>query len=324
MVLLADFMRRFLVPLLFLAVLSGCSTPASGGDAQGKDDIRETPARKERLMSIMRERMRTNNVPINFYGKVIDQNGAAVAGAQVNTSIRLVKEPIPGMIGDSFDKSTLITASDGTFALVGKVGEFLSIKDVVKDGYVTSGKLRTSTFWYYESEERRFRPNPAVPVVFTIWKLAGAEPLKVVKSAFEFSANDGFHGLDILEGKKPKSSETTDLKVSMTAPVVVGLREKYNWSFVFKVENGGLIETTDDYMFLAPIDGYTPRIEVNFTSSDAGWQDYFEKSFYLKSRGGSVYARVKVYVKRGNDGSAIMEVESYANPNSSRNLEYVP
>lgn len=283
-------------------------------------NTQESPVRKERLFSIMRERMRTNNVPIDFYGKVVDQNGAPVAGVEVKAAIRLMKEPLPGMIGDGFDYLVASTASDGTFSFLNRTGEFFGIDKIQKEGYLVSATVHEKTY-YYASDEKKYRPNPSVPEVFKIWKQMGAEKLIEKNLKYKLTTEGRSYGLDLLNGAQAKADAIADIRVSMTAPSVIKPHVKYDWNFVLEAAEGGLIETSDDYMYLAPLDGYVSRIQVSFNASDANWSDNFRKRFYVMSRNGSVYARIEILVGVALNGRGYLHVESASNPNSSRNLE---
>lgn len=290
-------------------------------EAQGNlSNTQESPVRKERLLSIMRERMRTNNVPIDFYGKVVDQNGAPVAGVEVKAAIRLMKEPLPGMIGDGFDYLVASTASDGTFSFLNRTGEFFGIDKIQKEGYLVSATVHEKTY-YYASDEKKYRPNPSVPEVFKIWKQMGAEELIERNLKYKLTTEGRSYGLDLLNGAQAKADAITDIRVSMTAPSVIKPHVKYDWNFVLEAVEGGLIETSDDYMYLAPLDGYVSRIQVSFNASDANWSDNFRKRFYVMSRNGSVYARIEILVGVALNGRGYLHIESASNPNSSRNLE---
>lgn len=290
-------------------------------EAQGNlSNTQESPVRKERLLSIMRERMRTNNVPIDFYGKVVDQNGAPVAGVEVKAAIRLMKEPLPGMIGDGFDYLVASTASDGTFSFLNRTGEFFGIDKIQKEGYLVSATVHEKTY-YYASDEKKYRPNPSVPEVFKIWKQMGAEELIERNLKYKLTTEGRSYGLDLLNGAQAKADAITDIRVSMTAPSVIKPHVKYDWNFVLEAVEGGLIETSDDYMYLAPLDGYISRIQVSFNASDANWSDNFRKRFYVMSRNGSVYARIEILVGVALNGRGYLHIESASNPNSSRNLE---
>lgn len=282
--------------------------------------VQETPAAKERMTAALRKRLQEGNVPIDFYGKVVDQNGAPVAGVEVKAAIRLMKEPIPGMIGDGFDYLVASTASDGTFSFLNRTGEFFGIDKIQKEGYLVSATVHEKTY-YYASDEKKYRPNPSVPEVFKIWKQMGAEKLIEKNLKYKLTTEGRSYGLDLLNGAQAKADAIADIRVSMTAPSVIKPHVKYDWNFVLEAAEGGLIETSDDYMYLAPLDGYVSRIQVSFNASDANWSDNFRKRFYVMSRNGSVYARIEILVGVALNGRGYLHIESASNPNSSRNLE---
>ena len=286
-----------------------------------KSGVQETPAAKERMTAALRKRLQEGNVPIDFYGKVVDQNGAPVAGVEVKAAIRLMKEPIPGMIGDGFDYLVASTASDGTFSFLNRTGEFFGIDKIQKEGYLVSATVHEKTYYYYASDEKKYRPNPSVPEVFKIWKQMGAEKLIEKNLKYKLTTEGRSYGLDLLNGAQAKADAIADIRVSMTAPSVIKPHVKYDWNFVLEAAEGGLIETSDDYMYLAPLDGYVSRIQVSFNASDANWSDNFRKRFYVMSRNGSVYARIEILVGVALNGRGYLHIESASNPNSSRNLE---
>ena len=286
-----------------------------------KSGVQETPAAKERMTAALRKRLQEGNVPIDFYGKVVDQNGAPVAGVEVKAAIRLMKEPIPGMTGDGFDYLVASTASDGTFSFLNRTGEFFGIYKIQKEGYLVSATVHEKTYYYYASDEKKYRPNPSVPEVFKIWKQMGAEKLIEKNLKYKLTTEGRSYGLDLLNGAQAKADAIADIRVSMTAPSVIKPHVKYDWNFVLEAAEGGLIETSDDYMYLAPLDGYVSRIQVSFNASDANWSDNFRKRFYVMSRNGSVYARIEILVGVALNGRGYLHIESASNPNSSRNLE---
>lgn len=286
-----------------------------------KSGVQETPAAKERMTAALRKRLQEGNVPIDFYGKVVDQNGAPVAGVEVKAAIRLMKEHLPGMIGDGFDYLVASTASDGTFSFLNRTGEFFGIDKIQKEGYLVSATVHEKTYYYYASDEKKYRPNPSVPEVFKIWKQMGAEKLIEKNLKYKLTTEGRSYGLDLLNGAQAKADAIADIRVSMTAPSVIKPHVKYDWNFVLEAAEGGLIETSDDYMYLAPLDGYVSRIQVSFNASDANWSDNFRKRFYVMSRNGSVYARIEILVGVALNGRGYLHIESASNPNSSRNLE---
>ena len=225
------------------------------------------------------------------------------------------------MIGDGFDYLVASTASDGTFSFLNRTGEFFGIDKIQKEGYLVSATVHEKTYYYYASDEKKYRPNPSVPEVFKIWKQMGAEKLIEKNLKYKLTTEGRSYGLDLLNGAQAKADAIADIRVSMTAPSVIKPHVKYDWNFVLEAAEGGLIETSDDYMYLAPLDGYVSRIQVSFNASDANWSDNFRKRFYVMSRNGSVYARIEILVGVALNGRGYLHIESASNPNSSRNLE---
>ncbi len=77
-------------------------------------------------------------------------------------------------------------------------------------------------------------------------------------------------------------------------------------------------------MYRAPETGYQLRYEVNVSANDPQWSGQAKRQFYLKSREGKVYARLEVEILSNYQDKAVFNVEYYANPTGSRNLEYDP
>src|SRR4030095_784290 len=109
-------------------------------------------------------------VPINFYGRVVDQDNLPVPGA----TVRFVWNDT-----SAHGTSEWSTASDanGRFALTNQKGKGLSVY-VSKEGYHTSGGIGGMSFEYAAFFEGNYhRPDPGNPVTFRLVKKLEAEPL---------------------------------------------------------------------------------------------------------------------------------------------------
>lgn len=112
---------------------------------------------------------RENNVPIVFYGKVEDQFGNPVVGAEITGSTIIYS-------GTSSGSKTVTATSDsnGNFTLDAGKGESLGVM-LRKPGYelATTG----TDFKYSHLFENYYVPDPRNPTVIKMWKLQGAEHL---------------------------------------------------------------------------------------------------------------------------------------------------
>jgi hypothetical protein len=82
------------------------------------------------------------------------------------------------------------------------------------------------------------------------------------------------------------------------------------------------MESTNEFDFTAPLDGYRPVDEINMPQTTAEkWSNDVAKQYFVKLANGN-YAYVKFRMVAGGDHFCI--VESYLNPSGSRNLEFDP
>ncbi len=102
-------------------------------------------------------------------------------------------------------------------------------------------------------------------------------------------------------------------------------QRNYEWTLTLESLDGGLMESNDEQMFLAPAEGYQTKLVIHMPADATDWTN--EKSFnlYLKLRGGQQYGRAELKVLVGSDRQATpFYIISFINPGGSRNLEYDP
>jgi hypothetical protein len=91
-------------------------------------------------MRIFREMYRVSDTSISFYGKIIDQYGKGVAGADVKISIKYFY-PIPGALG-VFQRTrqiAFLTDAEGCFQIENMRGSTVYVDKITKPGYEFTG-----------------------------------------------------------------------------------------------------------------------------------------------------------------------------------------
>lgn len=249
-----------------------------------------------------------NKVSMDTYGKAVDQNGNPLAGVKVRGELHTF---------DGYKTYYAETDTQGLFNFVEMHGNALYIHPQ-KQGFEFNENL-------LPERPQNYLPNPANPLIFTMWKLKGAEPM-IHKQLHAYIPCDGtVTRFDLLTGKKNPDG---DLSVSLTRnPLNIGRdrNKPFDWSVTFVITNGGLQEVTNLYPYEALAEGYQSTVTVNFTTNMAGWQSEFQHAYYFKSKNGQVYGRIAFDIY-GNfqPPPTLFDAEIYANPNASRNLEYDP
>src|SRR6185369_2371320 len=190
--------------------------------------------------------------PINFFGKVLDERGQPIEGAQAHFGWNDVSAK---------GSSEANTASDaqGTFSLTGVNGKVLTVS-ITKEGYFVSRTQDRFNFEYANPYEPHFhKPDPDTPVIFHLRKKGPAEPLIHNLKLFKFEKNGRTHYLDLFEGVN-KLTAPGDLLVHFSVSELNADR-KFDWSLTLEAADGGLVESNEEFMFLAPANGYQSTIE---------------------------------------------------------------
>jgi len=287
---------------------------------------REYEARKREAN---RKFLAEETAPITFYGKVIDQDNQPLQGVRVQLNIFQWHEPSPGNVEGKQTILDRVTNPDGLFSITEAKGSGLAIESMEKEGYVLSGKA-TRHFGYQGAGG--FKPIEFQPVIFKMWKLKGAEPLRAsdpFKDLYKIVPDGRIYTMDLMLDKWTEGATNGDFKVQVTRPAgkfIPVKKEKYDWSFVIQAINGGVIKTDDEFMYQAPEAGYQEKYEFKMSADDPQWKDRVERmQFYLRTRNGQLYTRIVVTVISNYNyvqENGAFRVEYYANPAGSRNLEY--
>jgi len=250
--------------------------------------------------------------PIDFYGKVVDENEIPLGGAD----IRFVWNDL-----SEHGTSEFRTTSDttGLFLLENRVGKRLSVW-VSKDGYYTPLAAKMS-FEYANPADGLFKPDRDRPVVFRLRRKG--TPADLITSQFGVRSNFPIHiprdgtplWVDFLQRK---TGESGQMRIIQSKPEYERWREADYWSFQIEIADGGFVEHNDEFPFEAPEHGYQPTVSFEFRKGDVGWTEGINKHYYLRFGNPPRYGRLDL--QTGIDmGGAFL---TYAiNPDGSRNLE---
>jgi hypothetical protein len=248
--------------------------------------------------------------PINFYGRVLDESNNPVSGASISFSWRNL----------SPNEHDVSVASDGNgfFSLISQTGNRLEVT-VGKEGYYSSGNARYSAYEYANPALGLFAPDPNNPVIFRLRKKGvGADLIHGVKLLG--SRIDGtISYVDLTDGKN-KLTPPGDLTVQFIRSPKNADR-KFDWSFTLGAVDGGLIESTNEFMFLAPEEGYQSTFQISHAATDPNWIEQEKHKFYVKSQDGKHYARIEINIIPDYGKNAAYDLKWDLNPNGSRNLE---
>lgn len=290
---------------------------ANSNNANGIGVTNRSPAELRSLQ--IKQAIEGMNVPINFYGRVIDQNSNGLPEVKIAFRIMQPRADIDFAIPKNMPKLERATDADGYFSVEDISGSDLDIESVGKDGYRLSPK--TQLGYRYGQSPVPFHPDPQNPVIIKMWKELDTKA-SLIKGSHVFGIDSGkTYTLDLVQGKKYEGQTAGDLKVSITRPSEVNSKDKYPWSYSIAAIHGGLIETDDEFMYLAPKSGYHTKFARQFDPTDSDWNLEVVKHFFIHTRDGQVYGRVQVQIYSVYNVHSAIEVNYAINPNGSRNLQ---
>ena len=293
------------------------------------EDLAKTPWQgtedyKRSRIAEVRDVIKGANQPISFYGKVVDQDNIPLQGVKVRLNVTHTQEPLPGASRDVIKYLNLTTDDQGLFGVGNDKGSLLMVESLTKAGY-KAPYVGNRPFWFappmanmiYTSDRQK-------PEIFCMWKLAGAERLldKGIGTGIPYD------GTSVIFDLKTERKVTSggDVKVTLLrTPLQISRGQKnYDWTATIEAVDGGVIVSTDEFMYRAPESGYEPKLTISMSAQDPKWTANKEVSFYLKSRG--LYARVQAKFMTDSDRSDTgFRISAYINPKAgSRNLEYDP
>jgi hypothetical protein len=251
--------------------------------------------------------------PINFYGKVLDENTNPVPGAGVDYTWSTLSETGARTQHD-------ITDASGLFS-IHETGSGIGIT-VSKKGYYTTPNERLRNFEYANHGEGVFSPDPNNPIVFHLQKKG--LPEKLIHGSKLFGSRvDGTLSYVDLATAKNKLTSPGDLIVQCTRSERAS-DKKFDWTFTLAIPDGGLMESTNAFMFLAPEEGYRATFQINHKINDVDWVGQEKHKFFVKSQNGQHYARIEITIMPDYGQNAAYDLEWFLNPSGSRNLEYDP
>lgn len=249
--------------------------------------------------------------PISFYGKVVDEVEAPIAGASIGFDW-------PTAQGE--DHASAASDSLGCFSLMGVQGKLLEVH-VSKDGYYTSKQLNQARFVYAVFNSEGFQPDSSNPIIFQLRKKGPGTELITSKTALrpDLGIKAPTNGVPIfVDFYNRKTGTVGELQIESWKEHKDFNTGQNNWGLRLTISDGGFVEENDEFPFEAPETGYQSVMEWHFKNGQNDWQETLNKSYYIKF--GNPPCHGKITVETDAFSQAIF-LEYAVNPDGSRYLE---
>lgn len=234
------------------------------------------------------------NVPIHFWGLVVDEDNVPLPGVKVQTEVRTWGMDPIGIGSGSFSKQEALTGADGRFAIDGGRGDDLQIQSLQKAGYEPEPKVCRG-FTYTGSAP--FIPDQNSPVVLRMWRTNLHVRLLTGSYRWSLVPDGRVYTVDLRRGTCLESNALEgDFRLSMKRAPDAATARRFDWSLLVHGIGGGFMEEADptSAMFEAPAGGYTNEISVSQSTANPRWSSGTRKRrFYLQSRNGQSFGRIE-------------------------------
>jgi hypothetical protein len=295
--------------------VSSTAASISSASANAKAPINDSQSPEA-----IRKSMESQNLPIEFYGEVVDQNTNPVAGMKIQVKVRhwnVVNPTAFGAEGQmiSVEKET---GMDGRFEIRDVTGDGFDVESIQRAGY----KLSPNTPNHFGASSGSYENR----IIIKVWKIEGSDQL-VSQDMDTRIPYDGTPVIfNLLTGQKNVGDSTAgDLRVTLTRNplnIPLGYKKAFGWHATIYAVDGGLIQSDDEFMYVAPEEGYQPKIEIDMPADSTDWKSIYNISFFAKTRGGNVYSRVKFVFRVDSPKEQTgFTITSSANPTGSRSLQ---
>ncbi|HEY5298311.1 MAG TPA: hypothetical protein VIK59_10330 [Verrucomicrobiae bacterium] len=260
------------------------------------------------------DNIESQNVPIDFYGKFVDQDSNALADVKIRISIRHWTMPDIAVPLAGSKEIYLEQTSDegGRFEFHGETGDAVYIESIEKDGYELEPRGRN-----YGVVEGSFEN----PVVFKMWSTNIHEQLITGNKSFNIVPDGRPYFIDLTTDTINESGKG-DLKVwiQYTNQVVHG--QLYDWSAGIEVINGGLRSSDSYAMYEAPTDGYVPSFLSKQQIKGGQSGEIGDHKFYLLLKNGQEYGQMNInlFAPYGYLSPGLVHLSYAINPSGSRIL----
>lgn len=290
-----------------------------GNSEFGKTPINFT-TKKQRVDNEIRSRseeikdfFKHADTNINFFGKVIDQNGNGVAGVGIHYHVS--KSGIyneSGEIKNTDERNKTLSDVAGKFEIRGAKGLTLSIGPLEKAGYRDGSKSPRS--YGYKGTPELHSSDPNKPVEFVIVRDDVPKTKEIYQKRLRFAWNQG-------EVRIPLGNKLGDIIIVPSRMKKSEELRDFDWNVKVNMEQAELISLGEYYAPIAPDAGYQSSFEYGTSKGDDKIPGGASKTLAFKTTDGFYgIVRLSVYPDRedfGVNGSLNVRI----NPSGARNLD---
>ena len=261
----------------------------------------------------LRSILESENVPIVFWGKVVDETGGGISNATIKYHVRGsgVLNAV-GLIEEDIHNGVATSAVDGSFEIKQRKGMSLAIEGITKSGYrlYENQKLGIS----YTVTSALHKANQQSPQVYVMRSSESSPDIQTWQRKVKLPWNGSDIQIDLETGQISPYGNVT---VTSNRTGSVG---RFDWSLTVTLQNGELAEAKANTAFIAPENGYAKKWQCGYSANDKDFVSGTDANVYYRLNG--KYGRLKLLIYSDSGSNDVsLYLESFANNSGGRNTE---
>lgn len=255
------------------------------------------------------------NVPIDFYGRVVDLDDNPLPGVTISFQIsEIPSQPVPWG-PDHHTKGTCKTDSAGLFSIHEKSGYHLTIYSLAKPGYREPG-WQNGSLSYEPNSPERHSPDANRPMDFTLIRDDLPKAAKVFYKRLRFAWNRGPVKMDL----GPEIGQI-DFNPSRTRDEPNNSRASFDWTVDVHAHGFGFA-AINEHLWLAPRDGFISKRVYHFPRNASNWVSRTADNYAILTKD-HIYGRMHLEIYGdGDEDSSSLYVTIYLNKSGARNIDH--
>jgi hypothetical protein len=252
------------------------------------------------------------NESIEYFGRVIDQDGKPLKDVVVSYRVRSVHTTPVQWGPDEISNGVTHTDGDGRFSIKGHAGFSLSFS-LAKNGYREWGGGAS----YGRNSAERHRPDLSNPVQFTLIRDDLPQAEKVHEKILSFVWNTGPVKVDC--GPKVGSLILTPKRNCMNP---ADKRQTFDWSVDVQSLGFGMAHLAEKSPKVAPVDDYQTASHYGYSRESKEWRTRVTNCYAIRTTDGKFGIMVMQLFGDGEEKGVCGSLAIYLNQSGARNIDH--
>jgi hypothetical protein len=283
--------------------------------ASPRSGVSQTLTAQQRQAEMNKFRMLWRT-PIVFYGKIIDESNQPIAGVHISYGANSLDALL---LQEVRNEGTTSTDSRGIFKISGIRGRSF-VFELSHPSYYNCS-TNPSDYGYADQLETGNGVPDTEDKAMLFYMHHKGNPVALIKRGGGMHTPADGTVMDVPFRGKRRDDTIGRLQGQAWKGEADPLKDgRYDWKVIITVPGGGIMESSDEFAFVAPESGYQQSFEIRMSKDNPSWKSGFNKKFFFKLP--NYFARGQIDVDLFHD--FYFSMDYFVNPDGSANLENDP